>query len=126
MREKTQQRIAPLERIRHFNEFHTPLTREEQQTAGSPLYGLRRSLLPVRHERSKGMASAAARCTIWCRSGMIWSITGTGSRLIYACTRPTTSRNLPASVCPALCEKACTCGLNGEPVSTKENEMSDH
>ena len=23
-------------------------------------------------------------------------------------------------VCPALCEAACTCNLNGEPVSTKE------
>lgn len=27
-------------------------------------------------------------------------------------------------VCPALCEKACTCGLNGEPVCTKENELA--
>ena len=27
-------------------------------------------------------------------------------------------------VCPALCEKACTCGLNGDPVCTKENEMA--
>ena len=27
-------------------------------------------------------------------------------------------------VCPALCEKACTCGLHGEAVSTKENEMA--
>lgn len=25
-------------------------------------------------------------------------------------------------VCPALCEAACTCGLNGDPVATKENE----
>ena len=25
-------------------------------------------------------------------------------------------------LCPALCEKACTCGLNGEPVTVKENE----
>lgn len=25
-------------------------------------------------------------------------------------------------VCPALCEAACTCGLNGLPVSVKENE----
>ena len=25
-------------------------------------------------------------------------------------------------VCPALCEAACTCGLNGDPVSTKANE----
>ena len=27
-------------------------------------------------------------------------------------------------VCPALCEAACTCNLNGEPVSTKENERA--
>lgn len=27
-------------------------------------------------------------------------------------------------VCPALCEKACVCGLNDEPVATKENEYS--
>ena len=27
-------------------------------------------------------------------------------------------------VCPALCEAACTCGLNGDPVSTKENEYA--
>ena len=25
-------------------------------------------------------------------------------------------------VCPALCEAACTCGLNGNPVASKENE----
>lgn len=25
-------------------------------------------------------------------------------------------------VCPALCEKACTCGLDGDPVTVKENE----
>ena len=27
-------------------------------------------------------------------------------------------------VCPALCEKACTCNLNGEPVSTRSNELA--
>ena len=27
-------------------------------------------------------------------------------------------------VCPALCEAACTCGLNGEAVSSKANEYS--
>ena len=27
-------------------------------------------------------------------------------------------------VCPALCEAACTCNINGEPVSTKENEKA--
>ncbi|MGN0329992.1 MAG: glutamate synthase subunit beta [Kineothrix sp.] len=29
-----------------------------------------------------------------------------------------------ARVCPALCEAACTCGLHGEPVATKENEYA--
>ena len=27
-------------------------------------------------------------------------------------------------MCPALCEAACTCGLHGDPVCTKENELS--
>ena len=27
-------------------------------------------------------------------------------------------------VCPALCEASCTCGLNGEPVATKDNEKA--
>ena len=27
-------------------------------------------------------------------------------------------------MCPALCEAACTCNVNGEPVSTKENERA--
>jgi glutamate synthase (NADPH/NADH) small chain len=27
-------------------------------------------------------------------------------------------------VCPALCEKACTCGLNGDPVSIRDNEYA--
>lgn len=26
-------------------------------------------------------------------------------------------------VCPALCEAACTCGLNGQPVTVKDNEL---
>mgnify|MGYP000794984816 CR=1 FL=1 len=29
---------APLERIRNFNEFHTPLSKEEQQIQGCLLY----------------------------------------------------------------------------------------
>ncbi len=38
----------PLKRIRHFNEFRTPLPLEEQQKTGSALYGVRRSFLPER------------------------------------------------------------------------------
>ena len=45
---------APIERIRHFNEFHTPLSKEEQE-----LQGARCMAWP-----------ADVRCITWCRSGM--------------------------------------------------------
>lgn len=47
---KRQDKIAetPLERIQHFNEFHTPLSKEEQELQGSTLYGVRSSILSVR------------------------------------------------------------------------------
>ncbi|MEZ4509133.1 MAG: hypothetical protein R2881_05660 [Eubacteriales bacterium] len=35
--------------------------------------------------------------------------------------RPTCCTNA-SRVCPALCEGACTCGMNGEPVSIREVE----
>lgn len=44
-----------------------------------------------------------------------------------ALSRLLMTNNFPeftSRVCPALCEKACTCGLNGDPVTVKENENS--
>ena len=38
---------SPLERIKHFNEFHTPLSKEEQELQGATLYGVRSSVLSV-------------------------------------------------------------------------------
>lgn len=38
----------PLERIKHFNEFYTPLTKEEQELQGGAVHGVRRAVLPVR------------------------------------------------------------------------------
>ena len=44
----------------------------------------------------------------------------------HALERLLKTNNFPeftGRVCPALCEAACTCGLHGEPVSVKENEL---
>ena len=44
-----------------------------------------------------------------------------------ALSRLLMTNNFPeftSRVCPALCEKACTCGLNDDPVTVKENENS--
>ena len=44
--------VAPKERIKNFNEFHTPLSETEQrcQSAGCPLHGLWCAILSVRHD----------------------------------------------------------------------------
>lgn len=116
------QAVEPKERIKNFNEFHIPLSREEQQIQGS----------------------RCMECGVpFCQAGM--SIKGMTSGcplnnlipewndLVYhgnweqAYLRLHKTSNFPeftCRVCPALCEKACTCGLHGEAVSTKENEMA--
>lgn len=114
--------VAPKERIKNFNEFHTPLSEAEQRCQ-------------------------SARCmdcgVPFCQSGMTIKGMTSGcplnnlipewNDLVYtgnweqAYKRLHKTSNFPeftSRVCPALCEKACTCGLNGDAVCTKENEMA--
>ena len=112
----------PKTRIQHFREFHAHLPLEEQQLQG-------------------------ARCMScgvpFCQSGMTIGGMTSGCPLhnlipewndaVYhgnweqAYQRLKKTNNFPeftARVCPALCEAACICGLNGDPVSTRENEYA--
>ncbi len=112
--------IDPKERIKNFNEFHVYLSKEKQQIQG-------------------------ARCMAcgvpFCQSGMVLMGMVSGcplhnlvpewNDLVYrgnweqAYERLVKTNNFPeftSRVCPALCEKACTCGLHDEPVSVRENE----
>ena len=114
--------VSPLERIKNFNEFHEPLSKEEQRRQG-------------------------ARCmdcgVPFCQSGMTIKGMTSGcplnnlipewNELVYqgnydmAYKRLHKTSNFPeftCRVCPALCEKACTCGLNGDAVATRENEKA--
>jgi len=114
--------IEPLERIKNFNEFHIPLSLEEQQKQGA----------------------RCMECGVpFCQSGMTIKGMTSGcplnnlipewNDLVYrgnfeqAYLRLHKTSNFPeftCRVCPGLCEKACTCGLNGDAVATKENEMA--
>lgn len=113
---------APKERIKNFNEFHEPLPIEEQQE----------------------QAARCMDCGIpFCQSGVVLGGMVSGcslnnlipewNELLYrgnykrAYNRLIKTNNFPeftARVCPAPCEKACTCGLNGDPVCIKENELT--
>ncbi len=119
---ETSKAVEPKERIKNFNEFHTPLSREKQRLQG-------------------------ARCMScgvpFCQAGMMIGGMASGcplnnlvpesNDLVYLGNWEQAYRRLvkthcfpefTSRVCPALCEAACTCNLNGEPVATKENERA--
>lgn len=114
--------LSELERIRHFNEFHEPLSEKEQ----------------------KCQAARCMDCGVpFCQSGMMIAGMMSGcplnnlipewNDLVYkgawelAYKRLRLTNNFPeftSRVCPALCEKACTCGAQGDPVTVRANEYS--
>ena len=119
---KTSETIPPKERIKNFQEFHIPLSEAEQRKQGA----------------------RCMECGVpFCQSGMMIKGMTSGcplhnlipewNDLVYhgnwrqAYNRLKKTSSFPeftSRVCPALCEAACTCNLNGDPVSTKENERA--
>ena len=120
--ERIKNAIEPKERIKNFKEFHIPLSMEKQQVQGA----------------------RCMNCGVpFCQSGMtimgmtsgcpLHNLVPEWNDLVYtgnwqqAYNRLKKTNSFPeftSRVCPALCEAACTCGLIGEPVSTKENEYA--
>lgn len=112
----------PLERIKNFNEFKKPLPLEEQQIQGA----------------------RCMECGVpFCQAGMMIAGMASGcplhnlvpetNDLVYrgkwrqAYERLSKTHSFPeftSHVCPALCEAACTCNINGDPVATKDNEKA--
>lgn len=112
----------PLERIRHWDEFHAMLPEDERRR----------------------QAARCMECGVpFCQSGVelggmvigcpLHNLAPEWNDLLYAgnldqaLARLTKTNSFPeftGRVCPALCEAACTCGLNGDPVTVKENELA--
>jgi len=112
----------PKNRIKHFNEFHQQISMEERKCQGG----------------------RCMECGVpFCQSGMMLGRMTSGcplnnlipewNDLLYrgnskaALSRLLKTNNFPeftGRVCPAPCEAACTCGLNGSPVTIKDNEYA--
>lgn len=112
--------IAPEERIKNFDEFHIPLSKECQETQGGRCMDCGVPFCQY-GQMIGGMASGCP----------LNNLIPEWNDLIYArnweraLKRLKKTNNFPeftSRVCPALCEAACTCNLNGSPVSVKENE----
>ena len=114
--------VSPAERIQNFDEFHTGLPLQEQQK----------------------QAARCMECGVpFCQSGTMIAGMVSGcplhnlvpetnelvhiGNLEQAYDRLSKTHSFPeftSRVCPALCEAACTCGLMGQPVTTKDNERT--
>ena len=112
--------VAPKERIKNYNEFHTPLAQEKQRI----------------------QAARCMNCGVpFCQAGMdimgmtsgcpLHNLVPEWNDLLYtgnleqAYNRLKKTNNFPeftSRVCPALCEAACTCGNWEDPVTCKANE----
>ena len=114
--------VAPLERIKHFREFHEHLPREKQQ-----LQGARCMECGVPFCQSGmmlcGMASGCPLHNLipeW--NDLVYN--GNWEQAYHRLKKTSSFPEFTSRVCPALCEAACTCGLHGDPVATKENEYA--
>ena len=112
----------PLERIQDFHEFHTPLPLEQQRQQGARCMACGVPFCQA-GRMIAGMASGCPLnnlCPEWNDLVYLGNWEEAYRRLAKTnCFPEFTSR-----VCPALCEAACTCNLNGDPVATKENERA--
>ena len=119
---KSNSSVPPKERIKNFSEFHPPMDKAKR-------------------------CEQAARCmncgVPFCQAGATYAGMVSGCPLhnlipewndeIYngnweeALSRLLKTNNFPeftGRVCPALCEAACTCGMNDMPVTVHDNELS--
>lgn len=119
---KTAKVEAPLERIRHFREFRTPLSMKEQQKQGGRCMDCG---VPFCQNGSM-LAGMASGCPLHNLVPETNDLVCSGNWK-QAYERLASTHCFPeftCRVCPALCEAACTCNLDGEPVATKENERA--
>ena len=113
--------IAPLERIQNFNEFHPPLPEEERRKQGARCMDCG---VPFCQAGMNLCGAGFSGCPL---HNLIpeWNDMHSAGNPSHPLSRLLQTSNVPeftSRVCPALCEAGCTCGLNGDPVTVKENE----
>ena len=119
---KDNKAVEPLERIKNFNEFHTPMSEKDRAT----------------------QAARCMNCGVpFCQSGILikgmvtgcplnnlipeWNdatYTGNWDEAYNRLRKTNPFPEFTGRVCPHPCEVGCTCNLGGDPVNIKEKELS--
>ena len=111
---------SPKERIKHFNEFHIPLSREEQQKQGARCMDCG---VPFCHT-GKQIGRTSIGCPL---NNLIpeWNDLVYRGDMDEAYRRLSLTNNFPeftGRVCPALCEGSCTLGMHDPAVTIRNIE----
>ena len=112
----------PLERIKDFNEFHVQLDEEHRREQAARCMDCGVPFC----QNGKMLCGMMSGCPL---NNLIpeWNDLLYHGQKEQALRRLLMTNNFPeftSRVCPALCEKACICGVYDSPVTTKENENS--
>lgn len=114
--------VEPKNRIKDFSEFHPPLNKEDRQTQAARCMNCG---VPFCQSamRLNGMVSGCPLHNLIPE----WNDEIYNGNWEHALIRLRKTNNFPeftGRVCPALCEAACTCGLNGDSVTVHDNELA--
>ena len=117
---KVSEEVEPQKRISNFKEFHIHLNKDQQACQGARCMDCGVPFC----QSGKMLEGMVSGCPL---NNLIpeWNDLVYHNNYKQALSRLLKTNNFPeftSRVCPALCEAACTCGLNGEPVTVKENE----
>ena len=113
--------VMPKERIKNFNEFHTAMDTDKR-----------------REQASRCMNCGVPFCQSGVKFGGMFSgcplhnlipefndcvYNGHDEEALHRLLKSNPFPEFTGRVCPALCEAACTCGLNDTPVTVRDNEL---
>ena len=103
------------ERIKNFNEFHTPLSKEEQQKQGARCMDCGVPFCQAGMKIGNAFSGCPLNNLIPEWNDLIYK--GNWEQAYYRLHMTNNFPEFTSRVCPALCEKACTCGANGDAVT---------
>ncbi len=112
----------PLERVKHWNEFHTPMSQEAVQNQAARCMDCG---VPFCHTGAN-LPSGASGCPVynlipdW--NDMLYK--GQWEKAFKLLLKTNNFPEFTGRVCPAPCEGACVLGINEPPVTIKNHEYS--
>ena len=119
---KGNEAVKPLERIKNYNEFHEEMNEDARKEQGARCMNCGVPFC----QAGMSIGGAVSGCPL---HNLIpeWNDEIFNGCWGHALSRLLKTNNFPeftGRVCPALCEAACTCGLNGDAVTVRENELA--